>query len=106
MRRSNGRSILRTKEGKAAVEDAIQFLNSAPTLKEYKWSNLMFKASKEHVMDIGAKGQLGHESSNGDSTKTRLRKHGNIIACYGESLAFGCISGREVISLMLIDDGS
>jgi hypothetical protein len=56
MRRSNGRSILRTKEGKSSVEDAIKFLSEAPTVKEFKWSNLMFKASKEHVLDVGPKG--------------------------------------------------
>ena len=49
---------------------------------------------------------MGHESSNGEATKQRLRKHGNIVACYGESLAFGCIEAREVVCLLLIDDGS
>ena len=106
MKRSEGRSILRTREGKPAVEDAINFLNSAEAVKPIKWSGGMAEASKEHVLDIGPKGMLGHESTGGVSTKDRLRKHGNIIACYGESLAFTCLTARETICTLLIDDGS
>ena len=38
--------------------------------------------------------------------KERLKKYGNIIACYGESLAFQVEDAKEVLLQLLIDDGS
>lgn len=35
-----------------------------------------------------------------------MRKYGNLISCYGESISVGCISALEVMLQLLIDDGS
>jgi uncharacterized protein YkwD len=76
-------------------------------MKPLRWSPEMAEASKSHVMDIGPKGLLGHEStSNNQTVKERLSKFGNIISCYGESLAFHCIDAKEVLMQLIIDDGS
>ena len=67
----------------------------------------MAEASKYHTQDIGPKGQITHVSGlNGDETKARLKKFGKIISCYGESLSFNCMNGKEVMLQLLIDDGS
>ena len=96
--RGNGRSTLRTSEGVAAVNDAIEFLKNQQPLKPLRWNNLLGEASKYHTQDIGPKGQITHTTSlNGDETKARLKKFGKIISCYGESLSFNCISGKEVM---------
>jgi uncharacterized protein YkwD len=40
------------------------------------------------------------------TAKHRIRKYGNLISCYGENLAVGCITPMEVMLQLLIDDGS
>ena len=75
----------------------------------------MAYAAKDHVMDIGPKGLVSHTSSgkvfiDGKSreqkAKDRLKKYGQVISCYGESLCFHCIDAKEVILNLLVDDGS
>ena len=101
-----GRTTLRTKEGKKAVEEAIKFLEEQEPRPQLKFSPEMLEASKAHVEDIGPLGLMTHNSSDGSSTKERLNKHGNIISCYGESLSFQCTDAREALCMLLIDDGS
>ena len=97
-RRGKGRSTLRTKEGKDAVTEAIDFLKNQKAVTPIRWSSEMADASRAHVSDIGPKGLIGHNSSNdAKGTKERLRQFGNIIACYGESLSFQCLDAREVM---------
>ena len=51
--RGNGRSTLRTNEGVAAVNDAIEFLKKQQPVKALRWNNIMAQASKFHTEDIG-----------------------------------------------------
>ena len=51
-----GRSTLRTKEGKAAVAEAIEFLKNQEPSQPFKFSGEMMEAAKAHVEDIGPKG--------------------------------------------------
>ena len=59
----------------------------------------MAEASQAHVNDIGPKGLIGHNSVDDEEKgpKERLRKYGNIISCYGESLSFQCMDAREIL---------
>lgn len=61
--RGEGRSTLRTNEGIAAVEDAIEFIKKQAPVKPLRWSNLMAEASKFHTLDIGPIGQITHHST-------------------------------------------
>ena len=49
-----------------------------------------------------------HHSSNDKEFKAkhRLKKYGNVIACYGENLSFGCNDPKEVMLHLIVDDGS
>jgi len=72
------------------------------------WSGPIAQACKDHVQDIGPKGMMSHHSSfdQNNMSKQRMRKYGNIIACYGENLSFGCADPKEVMLMLIIDDGS
>ena len=62
------------------------------------WKDPLAQASKVHVEDIGPRGLIQHDSSDGRTgVKERLRKFGNIVACYGENLSFHCDSAEEVM---------
>ena len=91
--RGNHRPTMRTRDGVEAVKEAIEFLRKQTPMQSIRWSNELYEAAKAHVEDIGPKGMISHESSSfpnqpGVPAKERLKKYGNIIACYGESLAF------------------
>lgn len=49
-----------TREGKAAVVEAIDYLRLASPLPPMKWSNLLVKAAKDHAADIGSSGSTSH----------------------------------------------
>lgn len=93
-----GKVTLRTKEGKEAVQEAIKFLNEASTIQPLRWSNEVGFAARDHGDDIGPKGLIQHDSSDGRTgVKERMRKYGNIVSCYGENLSFHCEDAKEVM---------
>ena len=71
-----------------------------------RWVEDVANAAKDHTEDIGPKGLIQHDSSNGRTgVKERLRKYGNVISCYGENLSFHCEDAKEVMIQLIVDDG-
>jgi uncharacterized protein YkwD len=62
-----------------------------------RWHDELYQAARKHVNDIGPKGLVQHESSNGTSVKERLKQFGKIITCYGENLSFHAETALEII---------
>lgn len=64
----------------------------------------MYDAAKYHVNDIGPKGLVQHESSDGTSMGKRLRNYfgGGFIA---ENISFGYSDAMQIVRQLLIDDG-
>lgn len=100
-----GKTNIRTNEGAKAVKEAIEYLNKADKAPPLVWSMELSKACKEHVSDVGPKGLMQHEGSNGTTVKERISNHGKILNCYGENLAFHCDDAEEVLQQLIIDDG-
>jgi len=93
-----GKVTLRTKEGMEAVKEAIQFLNNCEPLGPLKWSDPIMQAAGDHTKDIGPKGLIQHDSSDGKTgVKERMRKYGNVVSCYGENLSFHCQDAKDVL---------
>lgn len=92
-----GKTTLRTKEGASAVNEAIEYLKRLQSVRELRWNEELYTAAREHVTDIGPKGLVQHESSDGTSVKERLKRYGKIVTCYGENLSFHCETAMEVI---------
>jgi hypothetical protein len=44
-----GRITLRTKEGAPAVQEAIEYLSHLQPVRELRWNNELYVASREHV---------------------------------------------------------
>ena len=66
--RRPGQVTLRTKEGQAAVKEAIEFLKKQQPVEALRWSEDVAKAAKDHFEDIGPKGLIQHEGSDGKTT--------------------------------------
>ena len=54
--RQPGKTTLRTKEGPAAVNEAIEYLNRAEPVRLLRWNAELAKAARDHLVDIGPKG--------------------------------------------------
>lgn len=100
-----GKTTLRTKEGMAAVTEAIQYLKTMKPVRQLNWHQDLFLAAKQHVNDTGPKGLVQHESSDGTTVKERLKKFGKIVTCYGENLSFHTETAMEVVLQSIVDDG-
>lgn len=96
---------LRTREGVAALEEAIRALRGAKPMPEMTPSRALSLAARDHVRDIGPKGLLAHEGSDRSSPSQRLRRYARRLSSVGEVITFGPDGGDSVIIDLLVDDG-
>lgn len=54
--RTDGKTWIRTNEGKPAVDEAIAYLQTATAVGALTWNDLLGAVSKAHTDDIGPKG--------------------------------------------------
>jgi uncharacterized protein YkwD len=94
-----GRTKLRTKEGLGAINDATRFLRSAQPSQPLTLSPGMCRGAADHCADQ-AGGAIGH----GNPSK-RMNRYGMWGAAWGENIAYGKRSAREIVLALIIDDG-
>jgi uncharacterized protein YkwD len=99
------RAALRTKEGPAAVRETAQELSQVPGMGVLEVSRALSLAAKDHALDQSATGETGHTGSGGTLPGMRIEQYGQWENAVGEAIAYGPVSGREVVSRLLIDDG-
>ena len=92
-------------EGDAVFKEAIQFLKSLPSLPPLTWDENLCKSAQEHVNDIGPKGLLIYQSSDGTEPEDRIAKYGNYSESLGENIDFGPNDAMGVIVSLTLDDG-
>ena len=92
-------------EGDNVFKEAIQFLKSLPPLKPLQWDPNLARSAQEHVDDIGPKGLLLYQSSDGTEPEDRISKYGNYIESLGENIDFGPNDAMGVIISLTLDDG-
>ena len=92
-------------EGDNVFKEAIQFLKSLPPLKPLQWDPNLARSAKEHVEDIGPKGLLLYQSSDGTEPEDRISKYGNYVEGLGENIDFGPNDAMGVIISLTLDDG-
>ena len=94
-----------TYEGVDSLEDAMQFLKILKPLPSLKYSEEISKACRDHVADIGPKGLISHEGSDGKNISDRIEKYCEWDGMLAENLDFGFRIGENVVMNMIIDDG-
>ena len=92
-------------EGDNVFKEAIQFLKSLPPLKPLQWDPNLARSAQEHVDDIGPKGLLLYQSSDGTEPEDRISKYGNYVESLGENIDFGPNDAMGVIISLTLDDG-
>ena len=92
-------------EGDYVFKEAIQFLNNLLPLKELQWDEYLCRSAQMHIDDIGPKGLLLYQSSDGTEPEDRISKYGNYIGTLGENIDFGPNDALGVIISLTLDDG-
>jgi len=99
-----GHTRLRIKEGSAAVDEAIRFLQNASPLPPLTLSRGMSRAAADHCADQ-ADGAFGHEGKDRSHAGQRIARYGNFSGGWGENISYGKSSARDVVLALIIDDG-
>ena len=92
-------------EGEDVFNEAINFLKSLSPLEPFQWEDALAQSAQEHVDDIGPKGLLLYQSSDGTEPEERITKYGNYIESLGENIDFGPNDAIGVIVSLTLDDG-
>ena len=96
---------IQMKEGENVFNDAIKYLRNLPSLPPLVWDEVLTKSAQEHVNDIGPKGLLTYQSSDGTDLEKRITKYGNYLENLGENIDFGPNDEIGIIVSMTLDDG-
>lgn len=92
-------------EGEEVIDEAINFLNGIKSLPPFELDPYLCESAKEHVNDIGPKGLLSYQSSDGTEPEDRIGKYGNYVEALGENIDFGPNDAVGVIVSLTLDDG-
>lgn len=98
---------IQTREGPAAMREAIAALKKQKKLPALQWSDELTGLARAHVGDTGRHGLTGHDSSDGRSFKLRVAAvmGAGRFSASAENLAYGYRHGRDVVVQLLVDDG-
>ncbi len=99
-----GRTMLRTRAGVGAVDEAIRFLRHQRPLAALAFSNGIAKAAAEHVAEQ-AGGASGHRGSDRSDPGERMNRHGSWSGRWGENISYGKSNARDIVIALIIDDG-
>lgn len=94
---------LRTAEGVAAVDEAIDFLERQRPVGALAPAPLLARAAADHVAEQGPVGATGHRSRNGDDPRDRVRRRGGG-GYVAEAITYGPPSAVEVVRQLIVDD--
>ena len=99
------RVAIRTQEGADAVREAVAALRSTPSRARLTRSAGLSAAARDHVVDQGARGLVGHTGRDGSTSSSRANRHGQWRTRLTESIAYGPATGSDVVIDLIVDDG-
>ena len=94
-----------TSEGTAAVDEAIEFLKTAPAAPLLSFSNGLNKAAAQQLADLIENSSLDHAAKDGSNLGARLAKYGAVGSKSGENISMFAELPRNMVLFMLVDDG-
>lgn len=94
----------RLKEGVAAIDEAARFLRAIRPERPLILSPGMSRAAADHCADQ-AGGRTGHRGSDRSTSGSRLSRYGIWTGEWGEDIAYGKTSARQIVLALIIDDG-
>ncbi|HEX9023120.1 MAG TPA: CAP domain-containing protein [Geobacteraceae bacterium] len=99
------RAMVETREGVAAVDEAIRYLARQRPLPPLAWSARLAAAAGDLAGEEGASGAIGHHGRAAGGPVKRILRHGERPAAMGENIFYGRGDARLVVMSLIIDDG-
>jgi uncharacterized protein YkwD len=99
-----GQTRIYTHEGLGAVDEAIRFLRSVDPMQPLTLSPGMCKGAADHCADQ-AGGGFGHNGTDRSRPGDRISRYGVWSLSWGENIAYGKMSARDIVLALIIDDG-
>lgn len=96
---------IRTIEGPAAVDEAIDFLTRQKPLPPLVWSTKLASVAAELAQEQSKSGAVGHDGGSSGGLLKRIKRSGIKEKRIGENVAYGAITARGIVIDLLIDDG-
>ncbi|MDQ7813629.1 CAP domain-containing protein [Brevundimonas sp.] len=93
-----------TREGPAAVDEAVAFLERQAPLPALRESEGLGRAAADHAGEQGRTGEVAHVGADGSSPSDRMRRYDRWSAT-GEAIAYGPDRAEDVILQLIVDDG-
>lgn len=93
-----------TYEGRAAVDEAIAFMERQAPLPPLTEGQILTLAARDHADEQGWTGEEGHLSRNGATPSDRVRRRGGDVYV-GEGISYGFADAGDVVRQLIIDDG-
>jgi uncharacterized protein YkwD len=100
-----GGLTMTSREGIKAVEEAIVFLKQVKPVGPLDMSVGLSRAARDHVDDLGPKGQVGHGGTDGSTPSERVTRYGDWDVTTGENIACGFDDARMIVVQLIVDDG-
>ena len=97
---------IETQEGVAALDDAIEYLKQVGPAAALTPSPGISRAARDHVLDQGPSGGLGHQGKDGSRTADRVSRYGKWSGKLAENISYGQSDAREVVLQQIVDDGT
>lgn len=95
---------LLTREGTAAVDETIAFLERQEPLPPLNPAEILALAALDFSREQGAIGARGHRGADGSNPGMRVKRRGGDIFV-GEAIAYGFDDAEQVVRQMIVDDG-
>lgn len=96
-----GGAPIRSKEGIAALEEAIRALRAAPPAPALTSCEPLALSARQYAAAQARSGAVGH----GGNSAARLSRHGTWLDAAGENIAYGSATPERVVADLIIDDG-
>ncbi len=93
-----------TREGVAAVDEAIAALRGTAPLPPLVMNPALTAAAQDQVAWQGPRGEVGHVGEGRSSPFDRMRRHGVAKRAAGENISYGT-AGAQVVIDLIVDDG-
>ena len=91
--------------GRAAVVATINALSRLPSLQPLTPMRGMCLAARDHTLDTGPRGIIGHTGSDRSSLNQRLERYGRWNGRIGETISYGFNEAQEIVIQLLISQG-
>ena len=100
-----GKTIMVTREGKFAVNEAVRFLKNQKPLPKLTPSKGMSKGAGDMVRMQGVTTETGHVGRDGSTFSERINRYGTWSGSSSENIDYGNNNARRIVMALIIDDG-